>query len=136
MNGTALPVVHGFPARMVVPGLYGYVSATKWVTDIEVTTFAAARAYWVQRGWSQQAPIKTESRIDVPADGVSLAPGRTPVAGVAWAQRKGIAAVEVRVDGGSWHEARLGRGHGPDRPGGAPPGTRRRATVVGEPRRP
>ena len=107
MNGTALPVVHGFPARMVVPGLYGYVSATKWVTDIEVTTFAAARAYWVQRGWSQQAPIKTESRIDVPADGASLAPGRTPVAGVAWAQRKGIAAVEVRVDGGSWHEARL-----------------------------
>ena len=107
MNGTALPVVHGFPARMVVPGLYGYVSATKWVTDIEVTTFAAARAYWVQRGWSQQAPIKTESRIDVPADGASLAPGRTPVAGVAWAQRKGIAAVEVRVDGGPWHEARL-----------------------------
>ena len=107
MNGTALPVVHGFPARTVVPGLYGYVSATKWVTDIEVTTFAAARAYWVQRGWSQQAPIKTESRIDVPADGASLAPGRTPVAGVAWAQRKGIAAVEVRVDGGPWHEARL-----------------------------
>ena len=66
MNGTALPVVHGFPARMVVPGLYGYVSATKWVTDIEVTTFAAARAFWAQRGWSQQAPIKTESRIDVP----------------------------------------------------------------------
>ena len=107
MNGTALPVVHGFPARMVVPGLYGYVSSTKWVTDIEVTTFAAARAYWVQRGWSQQAPIKTESRIDVPADGASLAPGRTPVAGVAWAQRKGIDAVEVRVDGGPWHEARL-----------------------------
>ena len=107
MNGEALPVEHGFPARMVVPGLYGYVSATKWVTDIEVTTFAAASAYWVQRGWSQQAPIKTESRIDVPAGGASLAPGRTPVAGVAWAQHKGIAAVEVRVDGGPWHEARL-----------------------------
>ena len=107
MNGTALPIVHGFPARMVVPGLYGYVSATKWVTDIEVTTFAAAHAYWVQRGWSQQAPIKTESRIDVPADGASLAPGRTPVAGVAWAQHKGVAAVEVRVNGGPWHEARL-----------------------------
>ena len=107
MNGTALPVEHGFPARMVVPGLYGYVSATKWVTDIEVTTFAAASAYWVQRGWSQQAPIKTESRIDVPFAGASLAPGLTPVAGVAWAQHKGIAAVEVRVNGGPWHEARL-----------------------------
>ena len=107
MNGEALPVEHGFPARMVIPGLYGYVSATKWVTDIEVTTFAAASAYWVQRGWSQQAPIKTESRIDVPAGGGSLAPGRTPVAGVAWAQHKGIAAVEVRVDGGAWQQARL-----------------------------
>ena len=107
MNGEALPVEHGFPARMVIPGLYGYVSATKWVTDIEVTTFAAASAYWVQRGWSQQAPIKTESRIDVPAGGGSLAPGRTPVAGVAWAQHKGIAAVEVRVDGGAWQHARL-----------------------------
>ncbi len=107
MNGTALPVVHGFPARMVVPGLYGYVSATKWVTDIEVTTFASAAGYWVQRGWSQQAPIKTESRIDVPAGGASLAPGRIPVAGVAWAQHKGIAAVEVRLNGGPWHEARL-----------------------------
>ena len=76
MNGTALPVEHGFPARMVIPGLYGYVSATKWVTDIEVTTFAAASAYWVQRGWSQQAPIKTESRIDVPAIGSTLRRGR------------------------------------------------------------
>jgi DMSO/TMAO reductase YedYZ molybdopterin-dependent catalytic subunit len=107
MNGTALPVEHGFPARMVIPGLYGYVSATKWVTDIEVTTFAAASAYWAQRGWSQQAPIKTESRIDVPAAGASLRPGPTPVAGVAWAQHKGVAAVEVRVDRGPWHEARL-----------------------------
>ena len=107
MNGQPLPVAHGFPARMVVPGLYGYVSATKWVTDIEVTTFAAASAYWVQRGWSQQAPIKTESRIDVPAANSTLAPGRTPVAGVAWAQHKGVAAVEVRVDRGPWHEAKL-----------------------------
>ena len=107
MNGTALPVEHGFPARMVIPGLYGYVSATKWVTDIEVTTFAAASAYWAERGWSQQAPIKTESRIDVPASGATLRPGPTPVAGVAWAQHKGIAAVEVRVDRGPWHEARL-----------------------------
>jgi DMSO/TMAO reductase YedYZ molybdopterin-dependent catalytic subunit len=107
MNGQPLPVAHGFPARMVVPGLYGYVSATKWVTDIEVTTFAAASAYWVQRGWSQRAPIKTESRIDVPADGASLTAGKTAVAGVAWAQHKGIDAVEVRVDGGPWQQARL-----------------------------
>src|SRR6201996_4073067 len=110
MNGTALPVEHGFPARMVVPGLYGYVSATKWVTDIKVTTFAAARAYWAQRGWSAQAPIKTESRIDVPFAGATVKGGRTAIAGVAWAQHKGIAAVEVRVDGGSWHEAKLAAG--------------------------
>jgi DMSO/TMAO reductase YedYZ molybdopterin-dependent catalytic subunit len=107
MNGTALPVEHGFPARLVVPGLYGYVSACKWVVDIEVTTFAAAQAYWVPRGWSQLGPIKTESRIDVPTDGTSVKPGPVPVAGVAWAQHKGIEAVEVRVDKGTWHEARL-----------------------------
>jgi DMSO/TMAO reductase YedYZ molybdopterin-dependent catalytic subunit len=107
MNGQALPVEHGFPARLVVPGLYGYVSACKWVTDVEVTTFGAAYAYWAQRGWAQQAPIKTESRIDVPASGATLSPGRTPVAGVAWAQHKGIAAVEVRVDGGPWQQAEL-----------------------------
>jgi DMSO/TMAO reductase YedYZ molybdopterin-dependent catalytic subunit len=107
MNGQALPVEHGFPARMVVPGLYGYVSACKWVTDIEVTTFASAYAYWATRGWSQQAPIKTESRIDVPAGNSTIPPGRTPVAGVAWAQHKGVAAVEVRVDRGPWQQARL-----------------------------
>jgi len=107
MNGQALPVEHGFPARMVVPGLYGYVSACKWVTDIEVTTFASAHAYWATRGWSQQAPIKTESRIDVPAGNSTIPPGRTPVAGVAWAQHKGVAAVEVRVDRGPWQQARL-----------------------------
>jgi DMSO/TMAO reductase YedYZ molybdopterin-dependent catalytic subunit len=107
MNGQALPVVHGFPARMVVPGLYGYVSACKWVTDINVTTFASAYAYWATRGWSQQAPIKTESRIDVPVDNSTIAPGRAAVAGVAWAQHKGIAAVEVRVDRGPWQQARL-----------------------------
>ena len=107
MNGTALPVEHGFPARMVVPGLYGYVSATKWVTDINVTTYAAQTSYWAQRGWSQQAPIKTESRIDVPLSGATIHPGRTAVAGVAWAQHKGIDAVEVRVDQGPWHEATL-----------------------------
>ncbi len=107
MNGQALPVAHGFPARMVVPGLYGYVSATKWVTDINVTTFAGNDAYWVREGWSQQAPIKTESRIDVPSTGSQIKPGRTNVAGVAWAQHKGIEAVEVRVDSGPWQQARL-----------------------------
>ena len=107
MNGSVLPVEHGFPVRMVVPGLYGYVSACKWIIDIEVTTYAASRAYWAGRGWDQQAPIKTESRIDVPAGGGTLRAGPHPVAGVAWAQHKGIDAVEVRVDKGSWHPARL-----------------------------
>jgi DMSO/TMAO reductase YedYZ molybdopterin-dependent catalytic subunit len=107
MNGTALPVEHGFPARLVVPGLYGYVSACKWVTDIEVTTFAKAAAYWVQEGWAQQGPIKTESRIDVPSNGATVGPGPVTVAGVAWAQHKGIAAVEVQVDNGPWQEATL-----------------------------
>jgi DMSO/TMAO reductase YedYZ molybdopterin-dependent catalytic subunit len=107
MNGQPLPIAHGFPARMVVPGLYGYVSATKWVTDINVTTFAGNYAYWAQRGWSQQAPIKTESRIDVPNGASQIRPGRTAVAGVAWAQHKGIEAVEVRVDQGPWNQARL-----------------------------
>ncbi|MGD0685354.1 MAG: molybdopterin-dependent oxidoreductase [Streptosporangiaceae bacterium] len=107
MNGSALPVEHGFPVRMVVPGLYGYVSACKWITDIEVTTFAANHAYWTVRGWDQQAPIKTESRIDVPTGLTTLKPGPVAVAGVAWAQHKGIAAVEARVDSGPWHEARL-----------------------------
>jgi DMSO/TMAO reductase YedYZ molybdopterin-dependent catalytic subunit len=107
MNGTALPVEHGFPVRMVVPGLYGYVSACKWITDIEVTTYQQNVAYWTQRGWDAQAPIKTESRIDVPTGNNPLKPGRTPVAGVAWAQHKGIDAVEVRVDRGQWQQARL-----------------------------
>ena len=107
MNGQPLPVAHGFPARMVTPGLYGYVSATKWVTDINVTTFAGNYAYWAQRGWSQQAPIKTECRIDVPTGLDDSKPGPITVAGVAWAQHKGIEAVEVRVDYGPWHEARL-----------------------------
>src|ERR1700677_1180686 len=107
MNGQPLPVAHGFPARMVVPGLYGYVSATKWVTDIEVTTFAGNYAYWAQRGWSQQAPIKTESRIDVPTGNGPLKTGTVTVAGVAWAQHKGIDAVEVQIDNGPWHVAQL-----------------------------
>jgi DMSO/TMAO reductase YedYZ molybdopterin-dependent catalytic subunit len=86
MNGQPLPLEHGFPVRMVVPGLYGYVSATKWLVDIELTTFEAYDAYWVRRGWSQQAPIKTESRIDVPKRLSTLAAGQVTVAGVAWAR--------------------------------------------------
>ena len=107
MNGAALPTAHGFPARLVVPGLYGYVSACKWVVDLEVTTFAAAQGYWVPRGWSQMGPVKTESRIDVPTDGTSVKAGKVSVAGVAWAQHKGIEAVEARVDHGPWQEATL-----------------------------
>jgi DMSO/TMAO reductase YedYZ molybdopterin-dependent catalytic subunit len=107
MNGEPLPPEHGFPVRMVVPGLYGFVSATKWVTDLELTTFDAFDAYWVRRGWSQQAPIKTESRIDVPRSAATVSRGRVAVAGVAWAQHRGISAVEVRIDEGPWQPAEL-----------------------------
>jgi DMSO/TMAO reductase YedYZ molybdopterin-dependent catalytic subunit len=114
MNGEVLPTAHGFPVRQVVPGLYGYVSATKWITDIKVTRFDQDEAYWTPRGWSAKGPIKTESRIDVPKDGDDIPAGRTTIAGVAWAQHKGIAAVEVRVDGGDWQEATLAQVPGPD----------------------
>lgn len=107
MNGEPLPQEHGFPARLVVPGLYGYVSATKWVTDLNVTTFAKDQGYWIPRGWAVRAPIKTMSRIDQPK-GLSRNGGKTVVAGTAWAQPKGVAKVEVRVDGGPWQEAELG----------------------------
>lgn len=107
MNGQPLPARHGFPVRMVVPGLYGYVSATKWVVDLELTTFAGTRAYWAERGWSRRGPIKTESRIDTPHNGDAPTSGRVAVAGVAWAQHTGIAKVEVRVDDGPWQVARL-----------------------------
>lgn len=105
MNGAPLPLKHGFPVRMIVPGLYGYVSATKWLTELELTTFDAADAYWVPRGWSAFGPIKTQSRIDTPHGNAKA--GRVAVAGVAWAQHRGIGAVEVRVDDGPWHEASL-----------------------------
>jgi hypothetical protein len=105
MNGDLLPLEHGFPVRMVVPGLYGYVSATKWVTELEVTTFSAAAAYWTVRGWSDHGPIKIASRIDVPTSGA--ASGDVVVAGVAWYQHSGIAKVEVQVDDGPWREAEL-----------------------------
>jgi DMSO/TMAO reductase YedYZ molybdopterin-dependent catalytic subunit len=114
MNGQPLPVAHGFPARMVVPGLYGYVSATKWLTRLTVTTFASQQAYWTQRGYAAKAPIKTESRIDVPKPLAQLPAGRVAVAGVAWAPHRGISAVEVSVDNGPWHAARLAAAVGID----------------------
>ncbi|WP_460723914.1 molybdopterin-dependent oxidoreductase [Nocardia heshunensis] len=107
MNGEPLPVAHGYPARLIVPGLYGYVSATKWVVDLEVTRFDRARAYWTQRGWSERGPIKTASRIDVPAAFTTVDAGEVIVAGVAWAQHRGIASVEVQVDDGPWQPAEL-----------------------------
>jgi hypothetical protein len=106
-NGDPLPIEHGFPARLVIPGLYGYVSATKWVTDLEITTWDARQAYWLQRGWAEQAPIKTESRIDTPSSFAKVTTGKVRVAGTAWAQHIGIAKVEVRVDQGPWQEAML-----------------------------
>lgn len=107
MNGRPLPREHGFPVRMVVPGLYGYVSACKWIVDIELTTFDSFDAYWVPRGWAARGPVKTQSRIDTPREGADLPPGPTTVAGVAWAQHTGIDRVEVSIDGGPWTEARL-----------------------------
>jgi DMSO/TMAO reductase YedYZ molybdopterin-dependent catalytic subunit len=108
MNGQPLPLEHGFPARLVVPGLYGYVSATKWLSKIELTTFDAAEGFWVPRGWSRDGPIKTQSRIDVPRDGETVKAGAAKIAGIAWAQHRGIEKVEVRIDDGAWQEARLG----------------------------
>ena len=108
MNGVPLPVEHGYPARLVVPGLYGYVSATKWVTDLELTRFDKAEAYWTKLGWSAKGPIKTESRIDVPRSGQKIPAGPATFGGVAWAQHRGIKAVEVRIDDGAWQPAQLG----------------------------
>ncbi len=107
MNGEPLPIDHGFPVRVVVPGLYGYVSATKWVTDMELTTLDAFDGYWIPRGWSKDGPVKTQSRIDVPGSGDQLDAGRHAIAGIAWAQHRGIATVEVRVDDRPWATARL-----------------------------
>jgi len=107
MNGEPLPLVHGFPARLIVPGVYGYVSATKWIESIEINRWSDAEGYWVPRGWAREAPIKTQSRIDVPRRGEKLIPGATKIAGVAWAQHTGIAKVEVRVDEDEWIEATL-----------------------------
>jgi DMSO/TMAO reductase YedYZ molybdopterin-dependent catalytic subunit len=107
MNGEPLPIEHGFPARVVVPGLYGYVSACKWVVELELSSFADFDAYWVPRGWAAQAPIKTQSRIDTPRSGREAKAGTVTVAGVAWAQHRGIVGVEVRVDDGPWQAATL-----------------------------
>lgn len=107
MNGEPLPVEHGFPVRMVVPGLYGYVSATKWLTELELSSFSDFSAYWVRRDYAALAPVKTQSRIDTPTAGKRLERGPVMVAGVAWAQHHGVSAVEVRVDDGPWQQAML-----------------------------
>ncbi|MFE7810446.1 molybdopterin-dependent oxidoreductase [Streptomyces sp. NPDC057433] len=106
MNGEPLPFEHGFPVRMVVPGLYGYVSACKWIQDIELTTFDAYDPYWVERDWAREAPVKTQCRIDTPKPFARPSAGTVMVAGVAWAQHRGIDKVEIRVDDGPWQEAR------------------------------
>ena len=108
MNGKALTTEHGFPARLIIPGLYGYVSATKWITEIRLTTFEAEQGYWVPLGWSADGPIKVQSRIDVPRSGESVPVGKQGVGGVAWAPHTGVKGVEVKVDDGAWGKAELG----------------------------
>ena len=108
LNGQPLPVEHGYPARLVVPGLYGYVSATKWVVEMELTRFDRAEAYWTRQGWAPRGPIKTESRIDVPKGGQKVPMAPLVFGGVAWAQNRGVRAVEVRIGDGAWQPAELG----------------------------
>ncbi len=107
MNDEPLPLEHGYPVRMVVPGLYGFVSATKWVVDLEVTRFADSKAYWTDRGWSERGPIKTMARVDVPKSFAKVAAGKVAVGGTAWAQTRGITKVEVQIDNAEWAEADL-----------------------------
>ena len=104
MNDEPLPPIHGYPARLIVPGLYGYVSATKWLTELELTTLEAFDGYWVPLGWAKEAPILTQSRIDTPRGGVKA--GQVPIAGIAWAPDRGVSRVEVAIDG-VWRDARL-----------------------------
>jgi DMSO/TMAO reductase YedYZ molybdopterin-dependent catalytic subunit len=108
MNGQPLPIDHGFPVRMVVPGLYGYVSATKWLVDLEVSRFDKFDAYWTDRGWSEKGPVKTQSRIDVPRNGSGVEAGAVKIGGSAWAQHTGIERVQFQLDGGPWRDAGLG----------------------------
>lgn len=107
MNGQPLPARHGFPARLVIAGLYGYVSDTKWLAEVELTTFEAFDAYWVPRGWSERGPIKTQSRIDVPRAGASIPAGTVAIGGVAWSDERGVSNVEVAIDDGPWRAAEL-----------------------------
>jgi len=107
MNDEPLPLEHGYPVRMVVPGLYGFVSATKWVVDLEVTRFADSKAYWTDRGWSERGPIKTMARVDVPKSFAKVAAGKVAVGGTAWAQTRGITKVEIQIDNAGWVEADL-----------------------------
>ncbi|TLM84346.1 oxidoreductase [Pseudarthrobacter sp. NamE2] len=107
MNGEPLPLEHGYPVRMVVPGLYGFVSATKWVVDLEVTRFADRKAYWTERGWSERGPIKTMARVDVPKSFAKVPAGQVAVGGTAWAQTRGITGVEIQIDDGDWVAAEL-----------------------------
>ncbi|WP_420481468.1 molybdopterin-dependent oxidoreductase [Arthrobacter jiangjiafuii] len=107
MNGEPLPPEHGYPVRMVVPGLYGFVSATKWIIDMEVTRFDAHRAYWTDRGWAEQAPVKTMARVEVPASFARVPAGPVDIGGTAWSQQRGITGVEVRIDDGDWQPAVL-----------------------------
>ncbi len=107
MNGVPLPLEHGYPVRMVVPGLYGYVSATKWVVELNVTRFDLETAYWTNRGWTERGPVKLSSRIDVPRAGARVPAGPVMLAGVAWSQHVGIRSVQVQVDDGPWNDATL-----------------------------
>ena len=107
MNDEPLPRIHGFPARLIIPGLYGYVSATKWLSELELTTLEAFNGYWIPLGWAKDGPILTQSRIDTPRNGQAVTAGRVPIAGIAWAPDRGIAKVEVAIDGGVWQEAKL-----------------------------
>jgi DMSO/TMAO reductase YedYZ molybdopterin-dependent catalytic subunit len=108
MNGSPLPIEHGFPVRTIVPGLYGYVSACKWVVEMKVTRFADIEAYWTTKGWAELGPVKMSSRIDVPGDGGEVLASGGRVGGMAWSQHTGISAVEIAVDGGPWQPADIG----------------------------
>jgi DMSO/TMAO reductase YedYZ molybdopterin-dependent catalytic subunit len=107
MDRDLLPAAHGFPARLIVPGLYGYVSATKWLSEIQLTTREAVDGYWIPLGWAKDGPILTQSRIDVPEDGKQVAAGPVAIAGIAFAPDRGISGVEVRIDDGDWQKATL-----------------------------